>query len=78
MVVVVEDELPLGDELVLVLFVVLELDELPPDGSLSLTMVVSFFSDPDGGLVTVVSFCSHATSKAAPAKTQIILFIVGL
>jgi hypothetical protein len=78
-VVFVEDELVPGDELVFeVLFVVLELDEVPPDGSLSLTIVVSFFSEVEGGLVTVVSFCSQATSRVAPAKMQIILFIVRL
>jgi hypothetical protein len=79
-VVVVEDELVPGDELVFdVLFVVLEVDELPLVGSFSLTMVVSFFSDEvPGGVLTVVSFCSQAASKAAPAKMQIILFIVRL
>jgi hypothetical protein len=64
-----------GDEPVVVL-VLLELEE--PDGSLSFTTVVllSFFSP--GGLVTVVSFCSHATRSAAPVKMQMNVFIVGL
>ncbi|PYL09493.1 MAG: hypothetical protein DME34_02510, partial [Verrucomicrobia bacterium] len=45
-----------------------------------LTMVVlvsffSVFSPPEGGLVTVVSFCSQAVSSAAPAKMQMYFFI---
>jgi len=39
----------------------------------SLIIVVSFFSD--GGFVTVVSFCSHPASNAAPIKRQIYLFV---
>ena len=74
LVVVEVDVLVPGDELVLVVFVVLLELELP-DGSFSFTTVVSFFSVPG---VTVVSFCSHAASMAAPAKIQIIFFIVGL
>ena len=36
----------------------------------------SFFSA--GGLVTVVSFCSQAASKASPAKMQIYFFMLSL
>ena len=41
--------------------------------SFTIVVLVSFFSD--GGLVTVVSFCSHAVSKAAPIKRQMYLFM---
>jgi hypothetical protein len=63
-----------GDEAFVL--VLLELEE-PPDGSLSLITVVllSFFSPP-GGFVTVVSFCSQAVNKAAPAKTQMNVFML--
>ena len=46
------------------------------DGSFSFTTVVllSFFSP--GGFVTVVSFCSQAASKAAPARIQMSVFII--
>lgn len=77
MVVVLVEVLAPGDELVPELvFVVLELDDEPLDGSFSFTTVVSFFSDVEGGLATVVSFCSQPANRAAPAKMQIILFIV--
>ena len=72
---VVELEPPLGFELVLEV-VLLELDEL---GSFSFTTVVLFsvFFSP-GGLVTVVSFCSHAASNARPASKQMYFFIGSL
>lgn len=62
-----------GEELVLE--VVLELDEEPPDGSFSFTTVVLLSLFSPGGLVTVVSFCSQPASNAAPAKMQISLFM---
>ena len=36
----------------------------------------SVFSPPAGGLVTVVSFCSHAVSSAALARRQMYFFIM--
>jgi len=39
----------------------------------TIVVFVSFFSA--GGLVTVVSFCSHAVNKAAPIKRQIYFFM---
>lgn len=41
--------------------------------SFTMVVFVSFFSA--GGLVTVVSFCSQAASKAAPASRQMYFFI---
>ena len=41
--------------------------------SLMIVVLLSFFSD--GGLVTVVSFCSQAASKAAPIKRHMYLFM---
>lgn len=41
--------------------------------SLTIVVLVSFFSD--GGFVTVVSFCSHAVSNAAPIKRQMYFFM---
>ena len=41
--------------------------------SFTTVVLVSFFSP--GGLVTVVSFCSQAASKAAPASRQMYFFI---
>lgn len=41
--------------------------------SFTIVVLVSFFSA--GGLVTVVSFCSHAPSSAAPIKRQIYFFM---
>lgn len=72
---VVELELPVPREFTLVVFVSLLLDD--EAGSLSLTIVVllSFFSP--GGFATVVSFCSQAANRAAPAKMQMIFFIAG-
>jgi len=54
-------------------------DEVPPAGDdLSTTVVLlSFFSLP-GGLVTVVSFCSHAARKAMLIKIQMYFIITGI
>ena len=41
--------------------------------SFTTVVFVSFFSP--GGLMTVVSFCSQAASKAAPASRQMYFFI---
>ena len=41
--------------------------------SFMIVVLLSFFSP--GGLVTVVSFCSHAASNAAPIKRQMYLFM---
>jgi hypothetical protein len=46
----------------------------------TIVVLVSFFSvfsPPEGGLVTVVSFCSQAASSAALARRQMYFFIVG-
>jgi len=55
-------------------FTVVVSDFEADDGSLTTVVFDSFFSAV--GLVTVVSFCSQAASKAAPARIQRILFIV--
>ena len=39
----------------------------------TIVVLLSFFSA--GGLVTVVSFCSHAVRSAAPIKRQMYLFM---
>lgn len=41
--------------------------------SFMIVVLLSFFSE--GGLVTVVSFCSQAASNAAPIKRQINFFM---
>ena len=46
--------------------------EVAGDG-FTIVVLLSFFSD--GGLVTVVSFCSQAAKSAAPIKRQMYLFI---
>ena len=76
MVVVVEVLVP-GDEPVFT--VVLDSVEVPPDGEdLSMTVVLlSLFFSP-GGLVTVVSFCSHAARKAMLIKIQMYFIITGI
>jgi hypothetical protein len=73
-VLVVELEVPPPRVFTFVVLVSVLLDE----GSFSFTTVVllSFFSP--GGVATVVSFCSQAASRAAPAKIQMIVFIVRL
>src|ERR1043166_1504586 len=44
---------------------------------LTIVVLLSFFSvfSPPAGGVTVVSFCSHAASSAAPARMQMYFFI---
>ena len=41
--------------------------------SFMIVVLLSFFSD--GGLVTVVSFCSQPASRAVPIKRQMYLFM---
>ena len=75
---VVEDELLVpGDEVVvLVLVELLELEEpLAGEASLSLTTVVLLLPLPLGGLF-VSDFCSQAANKAAPARMQMSFFIM--
>jgi hypothetical protein len=60
-----------GDEVVLIVVFDSVLLEVAGEG-LTMVVLLSFFSA--GGL-TVVSFCSQATSKAAPASIQIYFFI---
>lgn len=65
-----------GDELVeVVVSELLELDVEASDGSFSFTTVVLLSVFSAGGLLTVVSFCSHAASSAAPVKMQMNVFI---
>jgi len=46
---------------------------------LTIVVLLSFFSVfSAGGLVTVVSFCSHAAKSAAPMKRQIYFFMQTL
>ena len=54
----------LGEDVLIVVFVSVLL-EVAGDG-LTIVVLLSFFSA--GGLVTVVSFCSHADTKANPAR----------
>jgi hypothetical protein len=65
----------LGEEPVLIVVFVSVLVEAAGD---SFTMVVLLSVFSAGGLVTVVSFCSHATSSAAPARIQIYFFICDI
>jgi hypothetical protein len=46
------------------------------DSFMMVVLFSVFFSA--GGLVTVVSFCSQAANKAAPASRQMYFFIVGI
>ena len=49
--------------------------EVAGDG-FTIVVLLSFFSVlSDGGLVTVVSFCSQAAKSAAPIKRQMYLFM---
>jgi hypothetical protein len=41
----------------------------------TIVVLLSFFSPPAGG-VTVVSFCSQATRRAAPARMHMYFFII--
>lgn len=65
---------PAGEDVLMVVFdSVSVLFEVAGDG-FTIVVLLSFFS-PAGGL-TVVSFCSHATSRAAPARMQMYFFII--
>ena len=70
------DESELGDAVVVV-FVVLELLEVPPPAGEGLTMVVLFSvageAPPAAGVTSVL--CSHAPRSAALARMQISFFI---
>jgi hypothetical protein len=67
----------LGEEPVLiVVFVSVLVDAAGDSDSFTMVVLDSVFSA--GGLVTVVSFCSHATSSAAPARMQIYFFICAI
>ena len=48
--------------------------EVAGDG-FTIVVLLSFFSVPVGGFVTVVSFCSQAAKSAAPIKKQINFFM---
>jgi hypothetical protein len=61
-----------GDVLTLISVLVSVLVDGAGD-SFTIVVVLSFFSL--GGFVTVVSFCSQATSRAAPIKRQMYLFM---
>ena len=63
-----------GEELVLIVVLDSVLLEVAGDG-FTTVVLLSFFSPP-GGLVTVVSFCSHAARRAAPASMQMYFFIM--
>lgn len=65
-----------GEELVLIVVLDSVLLEVAGDG-FTIVVLLSFFSPP-GGLVTVVSFCSHATRRATPASMQMYFCIVNL
>jgi len=75
--VVVEDEVLVPGEELVVVDVLDDEEEPPPDGDdLSITVVLlSLFFSP-GGLVTVVSFCSHAARKAMLIKIQMYFMIL--
>ena len=60
-----------GEDVVLIVVFDSVLLEVAGEG-LTIVVLLSFFS---AGGVTVVSFCSQATSKAAPARTQIYFLI---
>jgi hypothetical protein len=60
-----------GEEVVLIVVFDSVLLDVAGDG-LTMVVLLSFFSA--GGL-TVVSFCSQATSKAVPARIQIYFFM---
>ncbi len=61
----------LGEEVVLIVVFDSVLLEVAGEG-LMIVVLLSFFS---AGGFTVVSFCSQAASKAAPARIQIYFFI---
>jgi hypothetical protein len=60
---------------VLIVVFVSVLDDGAGDSFTTVVLFSVFFSA--GGLVTVVSFCSQAASKAAPASRQMYFFING-
>jgi hypothetical protein len=80
------EEPPEGEEPVVVevllVFDVLELDELPPPAGEGFTIVVllSAFAAGEAPVVgvTVSVFCSQAASSAALANTQMYFFIVWM
>jgi len=64
-----------GDVLTLMSVLVSVVVDVAGDG-FTMVVLVSFFSVFSvGGLVTVVSFCSHAANKAAPIKRQMYFFM---
>ncbi|HYY14690.1 MAG TPA: hypothetical protein VE758_09695 [Chthoniobacterales bacterium] len=63
-----------GEELVLMVVFDSVLVDVAGDG-FTIVVLLSFFS-PLGGFVTVVSFCSHATRRAAPASMQMYCFML--
>lgn len=72
------DNYGLGEELVVVLVELEELDEPLAGDDLSITVVLlSLFFSP-GGLVTVVSFCSHAARKAMLIKIHMYFMLLGI
>jgi hypothetical protein len=78
-VVVVDEELllPDGDEVFTVVLDEFEDEpDVPPEGDdLSMTVVLLSLFFSAGGLVTVVSFCSHAARKAMLIKRQMYFMI---
>ena len=67
----------LGEELVLTVVFVSVLLEAAGDSFTTVVLFSVFFSPP-GGLATVVSFCSHPVSNAAPASMQMYFFMICL
>jgi hypothetical protein len=63
-----------GEEPVLIVVLDSVLLEVAGDG-FTIVVLLSFFS-PLGGLVTVVSFCSHATRSTTPASMQMHFFMM--
>ena len=63
-----------GDEVVVLIVVFVSVLFDGAGDSFTIVVLFSVFFSP-GGFVTVVSFCSHAASNAAPAKMQINFFI---
>lgn len=66
----------LGDEVVLIVVLLSVFDDGAGD-SLTTVVLFSVLVSP-GGLTVVLSFFSHAASKATPARRQIYFFIVSL
>lgn len=77
LVVVDVSELEDGDEAVVVVEELEEL-ELPPAGDgFTIVVLFSVFFSAGAPGVTVSVFCSHAAKRAAPARMQIYFFIIG-